>query len=458
MPASPNNMFAQQGVTITDAAGNRWTIVNGQVVVNGVVDQTTANVVSLAYENGQVWQMNADRLWWAKSSPTDSWTPTFGTTVSPLSDFSTANNTVLSQFNSTGVITDANNDHWTIRNGQVAVNGVVDPTTANVDALAYVNGQVWQENASGLWWGKSNAAAAWEPATGTSVSPVMASPTNLVTPILPPGITTVPTGGDNSDGFVFGGINSPFDATLPTLQFIGSGNNVVSALIVSGFPNSPRFGAIDQFGSNVEDDGGFNINNGRLDDHIGNGQSLVVGAPGTIDNGGSLFIDGSGATVQLDTTVTVGALGSNELYLNDVNLTGGIIAQNGENDKTYVGGTDVTPGDDGSVNGTEFVINGGTLDIAWPGGFNGTIGSAIGSSIGIFGEVDIENAMAVASGTFDTSTGVLSLLNAGGTDLGDFHLAGDASGIVLNMRAGGILAINDHPSASQGNIGLTFHS
>lgn len=71
------------GGPITDAHGNTWTIVNGQVSVNGAIDATTRNVIELAYVNGKVWQENEDRLWWSKGSPSDSWNPPYGTTQNP---------------------------------------------------------------------------------------------------------------------------------------------------------------------------------------------------------------------------------------------------------------------------------------------------------------------------------------------------------------------------------------
>jgi hypothetical protein len=49
---------------------------------------------------------------------------------------------------------------------------VTDATTANVTELAYVNGKVWQENSSNLWWDKAKPTDAWLPADGTSTSPL----------------------------------------------------------------------------------------------------------------------------------------------------------------------------------------------------------------------------------------------------------------------------------------------
>ncbi|MBN8873238.1 MAG: hypothetical protein J0H67_10410, partial [Rhodospirillales bacterium] len=86
--------------------------------------------------------------------------------------------------------------------GQVAVNGVVDATTARVTVLAYEKGLVWQENADKLWWSKSKPTDAWGPAAGTTTSPI--PPT--VTPVPTPAPTPVPSGaivvGSGSDSIV----------------------------------------------------------------------------------------------------------------------------------------------------------------------------------------------------------------------------------------------------------------
>jgi hypothetical protein len=70
---------------ITDAKGNVWTIKGGQVAVNGVADATTANVKELAFVKGKVWQENTANLWWAKTAPTDAWSPAAGTPTPPIS-------------------------------------------------------------------------------------------------------------------------------------------------------------------------------------------------------------------------------------------------------------------------------------------------------------------------------------------------------------------------------------
>jgi hypothetical protein len=69
---------------ITDNSGNTWTIVNGQVVVDGTADATSAHVIQLAYVNGLIWQENNQGLWWSKATPADGWSGGYGITRSPI--------------------------------------------------------------------------------------------------------------------------------------------------------------------------------------------------------------------------------------------------------------------------------------------------------------------------------------------------------------------------------------
>ena len=172
LPASSNDTVIKAGSTgaIIDASGNSWTITNGgQIAVNGTVDAVTANVVELAYVNGTIWQENSANLWYGETTPNDSWS--VGTSTSPLPAAS-SNDTVI-KAGSTAAIIDASGNSWTITNGgQVAVNGTVDAVTANVVELAYVNGTIWQENSSLLWWGETKPNDAWANTAGTATSPL----------------------------------------------------------------------------------------------------------------------------------------------------------------------------------------------------------------------------------------------------------------------------------------------
>ena len=85
--ASPNDTVVLAGSTaaIVDANGNYWTITSScEVAVNGVADPITSGVTELAYVNKEVWQEDTANLWWGKTSPTAAWSPTGGTSMSPL--------------------------------------------------------------------------------------------------------------------------------------------------------------------------------------------------------------------------------------------------------------------------------------------------------------------------------------------------------------------------------------
>jgi hypothetical protein len=85
--ASPNDTVVIAGATnaITDASGNKWTITGtGQIAVNSVADDTTANVSEVAYVNNKIWQENTSNLWRGKTIQAAAWAPGTGTSVSPL--------------------------------------------------------------------------------------------------------------------------------------------------------------------------------------------------------------------------------------------------------------------------------------------------------------------------------------------------------------------------------------
>jgi hypothetical protein len=90
------------------------------------------------------------------------------------------NDTVVTAGSTTAIV-DASGNKWTITSGhQVAVNGTVDTTTANVTLLAYVNGAIWQENSRHLWWSKTSPSAAWSPPAGTGTNPLPISANDTV--------------------------------------------------------------------------------------------------------------------------------------------------------------------------------------------------------------------------------------------------------------------------------------
>lgn len=67
--------------SIIDAAGNVWTLVSGQVAVNGTIDNATSDVIELGFYDGVFWQESSAGKWWSKASPTDAWKPASGPPV-----------------------------------------------------------------------------------------------------------------------------------------------------------------------------------------------------------------------------------------------------------------------------------------------------------------------------------------------------------------------------------------
>ena len=144
----------------------------GQVVENGIPDPTTANVTAIAYGYTETFPINdsymaGERVAAVVARETSAgWSPAGGTTVSARASFrrtEPSSRQATRRRSST-----ANGNIWTISNGQVVKNGMVDPTTANVIEMDYKGGYVWQENADQLWWSYSQASdgsTVWTPGT-----------------------------------------------------------------------------------------------------------------------------------------------------------------------------------------------------------------------------------------------------------------------------------------------------
>ena len=263
--ASPNNTVVLAGskAAITDVAGNAWTITSGgQVAVNGAADTTTGRVIELAYVNGNVWQENADKLWWDKAKPTDAWGPATGTATSPLPVVTpptptptptpapppnaSANDTVV-MAGSAAAIKDASGNAWTITGGgQVAVNGTPDATTGHVVELAYVDGKVWQENTSHLWWDKAKPTDAWAPPNGTAVSPLPASitvPANQASVTV--SVSNISVNATAGDHLVF------ISGSGDTVNLIGGTETITDTGSGNTYVLPPAGKGIDVFTSNV---------------------------------------------------------------------------------------------------------------------------------------------------------------------------------------------------------------
>ena len=209
--ASANDsVVTTAGPTLCDGAGNVWGITSGgSINVNGAAAGYSSNVVELAYVGGAIWQENSAHLWWQYSD--GGWTPAAGTATSPLpapapapapaptppptpvptpapapSAAASPNGTFIT---STSSFTDVSGGVWTLSNGVALRNGAAAGYSANVTLLAYVNGTIYQENASLLWW-------SWNGTTWISTTnPLTASfttPTPAPTPAPAPAPTPTP--------------------------------------------------------------------------------------------------------------------------------------------------------------------------------------------------------------------------------------------------------------------------
>ncbi len=170
MTASPNDTVVRAGSTgaITDAAGNRWTISSSNSVLeNGKAPAFSSNVAEIAYVSQTVWQENTSNQWyrwtgsgWSASNdplpvptPTPTPNPTPTPTPAPTPTPTGSPNDTVVRAGSTGAITDAAGNRWTISStNAVLENGKAAAYSANVTEIAYVSKTVWQENTSNQWY------------------------------------------------------------------------------------------------------------------------------------------------------------------------------------------------------------------------------------------------------------------------------------------------------------------
>jgi hypothetical protein len=388
---SPNNtVISINGQSIVDANGNKWTIVDGRVAVNGVVDASTSNVIEMAFENNLVWQKSSHNLWWSKSVPTAAWQPPAGTAIDPIpGQVASANDTIVTVIpgQPTASITDASGNAWSISNGGVTLNGVVDPTTANVVELAYVNGRIWQENINHLWWSKTTPSDPWGPPAGTATNPALH-------------VTRVWTGGSGS--FSTPGHWTPNGVPqLADTAIVGS-NGVVSFPVgVATAVNFDLRGGTLQFTTT----GAFNI--GSL---TGSG-SILIGNPGQTDRVVTTGIRLAGTTLQINEFV-----GANASFA----IHGSSTLSGGATLAAQLVGTASLPRATLENDGT-MTVSASTLSVGMLNGY-GAIEATGGSTLNLIGASATENIhllsahLNVGGGPIPTSTGMQFLASV--TDFG----------------------------------------
>jgi hypothetical protein len=256
---SSNEITTTSSGTLTDAAGNQWTLPSAGVVdENGTPVPGGDGTSAFAIVGNSLYGQDAStKSWYTYSTATQSWTasaapvltstgtPTPPPTPAPTpTATASANNTVV-MLGSTAAITDAGNNKWTITaGGQVAVNGQTDTTTGRVTELAYVNGEVWQENISALWWCKTGPTASWAPAAGTATSPLAAS-ASLMMFIGGSGHTVGNTGGNDKitdtgggNTYVLPAVGKGYDTFTSNILTVGDALDLKTSLAATNWNGS----------------------------------------------------------------------------------------------------------------------------------------------------------------------------------------------------------------------------
>lgn len=135
-------------------------------------------------------------------------------------------------------IIDASGNAWTIAaGGVVQENGANAGFSSNVTEIAYVNGSVWQENASKLWWQWSNGG--WSGGNGIATSPLPSAPPPYTPPpsTAPSGTGPVQVSGQSGGLSVVLGSGSTSMSFLQTPSLLVTGGSGTSTLTFDGAAN-----------------------------------------------------------------------------------------------------------------------------------------------------------------------------------------------------------------------------
>ena len=289
--------------------------------------------------------------------------------------------------------------------------------------------------------------------------------------ILTTGTTTVSDQSTANTDIIFAGTSS---SNEPTLQFMppaafnpSPDENLVysvRSLTAAGVPwlgFGPAYGAVNLgFETTLNVTNGIYISDGELSFTQGIGSNVTLDGNSIIDNGGTVTDAGGGrqggTSINVNGTVIVGPDGANVFDPGVTEVNGpGVIRELGKNDVVSVGAV-----------GNNFRIDdraGAFSSFSNIANFSGTIGPAAGSnapSLGPNATVNLSllnnTAATVMAADFNTATGMLSLLDASGGDVADFHFTGNPRGLNLSVQNYG-LVVTDHPGTSSA-IPITFTS
>jgi hypothetical protein len=211
-----------------------------------------------------------------------------------------ANDTVVTAGSGSTITDNAGNVFTITSNDQMAINGGVITSTANVAELAFVNGGVWQENSAGNWWTESGQA---DPnGEGSAVSPL--SGTASAGSSEPDSLTI------NAAGLIVGDVQPQFIVSVDGNQ-VGGVNTVTASESAGGqtFSFSGDFGAgqhsigIDFLnGASAGSSGGSDlfINAITLDGNTANEYSPTAGSgqAGYLDHSGTAYFPLTSGTTQ----------------------------------------------------------------------------------------------------------------------------------------------------------------
>ena len=189
------------GGTLTDASGNKWTLTsagvveeNGTPVPNGSGTAAFAIVGNLYYGQDATTQdwytySPASQSWTSAAAPVLTPTPTPPPTnqhqhqhqrppPTPTPTPTASPNDTVVQAGSTGAITDAASNRWTISSSNAVLeNGKAAAFSANVAEIAYVSKTVWQENTCNQWY--SWTGSGWSAGNDPLSNPAQPRPPHL---------------------------------------------------------------------------------------------------------------------------------------------------------------------------------------------------------------------------------------------------------------------------------------
>ena len=436
MTTTPNGAVLRGiGASITDAAGNVWTIApDSRITVNGTVDATTAGVDELAYYNGLVWQKNTANHWYSKTSPSSAWTA-WTAAAPPVPIQGVSANDARINAGSAAKLTNSNGNIWGLVNSasgyKVTTDGATDLTTVNVAQMALVNGVVWQENTAGLWYSKTTPASAWSAPTTT----------NPITGTTAPISLTWLGGGNNL-------ASNPADwspAVAPkpgyTLTMSAGTMNLTGNALAGDTLTVPTSGI-----ANISTTGAASLNlslaasNATANIHVAAGSTLTLNAHVTRG-----FLNASGGTIQFIGSNSFSAfktvLADNLTGTATLSLTGG----NASGELMELGGS-VSQGLTFSLSGS---APDASLQIDNPGSFKGLI-NLTNAPVGV-GHVEFMGLHATSG---ELLNGILQMFN--GTTLVDTARVSGGVGLQLHQSTTGVIltagAFSDLPPSSLGTL------